>query len=259
MSADDLQDERLGDDEHREDVAHTDVEGAETIDPRRQEFIEQYRVVSRIALCALAASIIGLLSVLDFSTFWLIAAVALVISWLAHNQISSSDGSIVGKLPARVATVLSLIGLIGGYAWEEYSFYLRVPENHIPLKWSHLEPEGRGGRGGLPERVSKADGKDVYIEGYVHPGVSGMGNIAQFVLVGDFDTCCFGGQPKPWDMIEVQLPENVTIQYNRERREIWGKLVVNQSQRTAVGTTGTVMGDEQLRGGYYQLEAVGIR
>ena len=60
-------------------------------------------------------------------------------------------------------------------------------------------------------------------------------------------------------MIEVQLPENVTIQYNRERREIWGKLLVNQSRRIAVGTTGTVMGDEQLQGGYYQLVAVGIR
>ena len=148
---------------------------------------------------------------------------------------------------------------MGGYAWQEYSFYLRVPENHIPLKWSHLEPEDFGSRGGVPKRAGIADGKDVYIEGYVHPGVSGMGNIAQFVLVGDFDTCCYGGQPKAWDMIEVQLPENVTIQYNRERREIWGKLLVNQSRRIAVGTTGTVMGDEQLQGGYYQLVAVGIR
>lgn len=257
MSAEDLQDEQFVEEEQMQD--DTESGSDEAMDPRQAEFLKQYRVVSRIALCALATSIIGLLSVLDFSTFWLIAAVSLLISWLAIHQINISDGSVIGRLPARAALVLSLVGLIGGYAWEEYSFYLRVPENHIPLKWSHLEPEGFGSRGGIPERAVKADGQDVYIEGYVHPGVSGMGNIAQFVLVGDFDTCCFGGQPKAWDMIEVQLPDNVTIQYNRERREIWGRLVVNQSRRTAVGTTGTVMGDEQLQGGYYQLEAVGIR
>ena len=257
MSTEDLQDEAFIEDEQlQEDLIS---ESDEPLDPRQVEFLKQYRVVSRIALCALATSIIGLLSVLDFSTFWLIAAVALIISWLAIYQVNTSDGSVIGKLPARVALVFSLVGLIGGYAWEEYSFYLRVPDNHIPLKWSHLEPEDFGSRGGIPKRAGIADGKDVYIEGYVHPGVSGMGNIAQFVLVGDFDTCCYGGQPKAWDMIEVQLPENVTIQYSRERREIWGKLLVNQSRRIAVGTTGTVMGDEQLQGGYYQLVAVGIR
>ncbi len=257
MATEDLQDESFIQDEQLQDDPIS--ESDESLDPRQAEFLKQYRVVSRIALCALASSIVGLLSLLDFSTFWLIAAVALIISALGIYQINTSDGSVIGKLPARAALVFSLVGLVGGYAWEEYSFYLRVPENHIPLKWSHLEPEDFSSRGGIPERVVIADGQDVYIEGYVHPGVSGMGNIAQFVLVGDFDTCCFGGQPKAWDMIEVQLPENVTIQYNRERREIWGRLVVNQSRRTAVGTTGTVMGDEQLQGGYYQLEAVGIR
>ena len=64
MATEDLQDESFIQDEQLQDDPIS--ESDESLDPRQAEFLKQYRVVSRIALCALASSIVGLLSLLDF-------------------------------------------------------------------------------------------------------------------------------------------------------------------------------------------------
>ena len=62
------------------------------------------------------------------------------------------------------------------------------------------------------------DGKQIFVKGYVHPGVSSVSKLKKFVLVPDMGTCCFGGDPAPTDMIEVTLEDPLTVDFALRRR-----------------------------------------
>ena len=77
-----------------------------------------------------------------------------------------------------------------------------------------------------PEMLN-LDGKKVFIKGYVHPSVGGLGRVKEFDLVGDMGTCCFGGTPKMTDMVRVNLLGDLDIQYDRRRHALRGTLRVD--------------------------------
>jgi hypothetical protein len=58
-------------------------------------------------------------------------------------------------------------------------------------------------------------------------------------------TCCFGGQPKLTDMIQVTLADPLRIKYSYQRRKLAGVLKVDRRLKPISG----------LKGVYYQLEA----
>ena len=78
-------------------------------------------------------------------------------------------------------------------------------------------------------------------------------------MVGDLKTCCFGGQPKPWDMIEVDLLEGQQVTYNMKKHGIWGRMRIDLTPRLAVGSSKEATGEAQLQGGYFRLEADGVK
>jgi hypothetical protein len=61
----------------------------------------------------------------------------------------------------------------------------------------------------------------------MHPGVASMGKVNHFILVPDMGTCCFGGQPKPTDMIEVFIPEGKErVAYSPRRIKLAGTFLL---------------------------------
>ena len=58
-------------------------------------------------------------------------------------------------------------------------------------------------------------------------------------------TCCFGGQPKLTDMIEVTLDEPLRIEYSMRKRKLAGIFKVDTQLKAIDG----------LGGVYYQLQA----
>ena len=61
----------------------------------------------------------------------------------------------------------------------------------------------------------------------MHPGVATNGKVDHFILVPDMGTCCFGGQPKATDMIEVKLrPEASRVKYSTRTVKLAGKFVL---------------------------------
>jgi hypothetical protein len=58
-------------------------------------------------------------------------------------------------------------------------------------------------------------------------------------------TCCFGGQPKLTDMIQVTLQDPLRIRFSLTRRHLGGTFRVDGRFKPISG----------LRGVYYQLEA----
>ena len=59
------------------------------------------------------------------------------------------------------------------------------------------------------------------MKGYVYPDGQ-TDNIKQFVLVPDMGTCCFGGQPKLTDMIQITLQDPLRTKYSYTRRSFAG-------------------------------------
>jgi hypothetical protein len=78
----------------------------------------------------------------------------------------------------------------------------------------------------------------------VYPG-SQTEKLKKFVLVPDMKTCCFGGQPKLTDMIEVTLKDPLRVDFSYKRRGIGGVLKVHKSMQSR----------QQLTGVVYELQA----
>ena len=83
------------------------------------------------------------------------------------------------------------------------------------------------------------------MKGYVYPDGQ-MNDIKRFVLVPDMKTCCFGGQPKLTDMIEVTLTNEHRVRYDRFLRRVGGTFRINTAKRKTVG---------KLDAGAFTLEA----
>ncbi|MEO9591028.1 MAG: hypothetical protein ABJG45_05565, partial [Rhodopirellula bahusiensis] len=54
------------------------------------------------------------------------------------------------------------------------------------------------------------------------------GMLRQFVLVPDLGTCCFGGDPRSSDMIEVTLPPGEAVRAGLTKRKLAGTFKVNR-------------------------------
>ena len=116
--------------------------------------------------------------------------------------------------------------LVGGSALHIYTYYTEVPEGYTRVQFYQLQtPEFAA-----DEPAAKAyaiDGEDVFLKGYIHPS-SGSGMLRQFILVPDLGTCCFGGQPRSSDMIEVTLTDGKTVRAGLTRKRLAGMFQLNQ-------------------------------
>ena len=86
----------------------------------------------------------------------------------------------------------------------------------------------RTGPIGRPIKRSRSTGSPSFLKGYIHPS-SGSGLLKQFILVPDLGTCCFGGQPKSSDMIEVTLGGGQTTKAGLTKKKLAGTFVLNQA------------------------------
>ena len=122
-----------------------------------------------------------------------------------------------------------------------------MPEGYARISFSDLQPDEE--RSPVSSKSLELDGQKVFIKGYVHPGVSGQGDIRRFVLVRDMGTCCFGGQPKLTDMVEVTLDSGLSTRYTRRKKKLAGVFLVDTELKPVSG----------LQGVYYQLKANYVR
>ena len=99
---------------------------------------------------------------------------------------------------------------------------------------------------GQPLLPTALNGKRIFVKGYVHPGVASTGQIKKFILVPDMGTCCFGGQPKLTDMIEVTIVDASGVRYSQRKRKLGGILHVTDRVHQVAGG---------LTGGFFELRA----
>jgi hypothetical protein len=192
-----------------------------------------YRAVSRTAVASILIVPLALLGLLQaFAPLLVFAAVGVVCGALAIRSISRWPEEYSGRAMAVAGVVINGLLLVGGSANHAYVYATEVPDGYQRVSfYDFQQPEP------LPDvpsrRAMEVDGADIFLKGYIHPS-SGSGLLRRFILVPDLGTCCFGGQPRSTDMIEVTLTKGQTVRAGLTKRKLAGKFTVNPyAQRTA--------------------------
>ncbi len=190
--------------------------------------IAQYRSVSRAAIVSLVlgvASIAGL----AFSSLLVLPLVGLVLGLVGLSTIRRYPAEYTGTRTAGLGIALCSVFFVAGTSWHTYDYLTEVPEGHIRTSFWELQPDPD--RPELPVSPQSLDlkGQKVFIKGYIHPGVASRGKVDRFILVPDMGTCCFGGDPKATDMIEVYIPDpSQRLAYSRTRVKLAGTFEVSE-------------------------------
>lgn len=212
-------------------------------DHDQHEAFESYRALSKSAVAGLILAMLGLLGWL-FPVMLAFAILAVLLGMLALANIRRYPEELAGRWPARIAVNLGLLTVVGGVSYHSYVYATEVPEGYERISFAMLQPDPKHPLKPIPPAAKTLNEKRIFVKGYIHPSVAGMGPVRRFVLVPDMGTCCFGGQPKLTKMIEVTLTGALAAQYSTSRRKLAGTLKVDDRLKPVSG----------LKGVYYQLE-----
>lgn len=204
----------------------------------------KYRRTSPFTIAALVfgvLSLVGLATVQDVGAFayMTIPAFGILLAFRGFQAVKRYDES--GKTFARIGLTLCVLCIVGAWPLQKYLDANEIPPGYNKIDYQTLQAVE--GKGPIPDSAKALDGKRVFIKGFVYPSRQTTG-IKEFVLCRDNGSCCFGGQPKLNDMIQVTLKEGMTLDYDTTMRNLGGTFRV--STKSAGEGLGQVL---------YQLEA----
>lgn len=207
---------------------------------------DDYRAVSATAVAGLALGILSPLALLDW---WLalipIAAVALSLMGLEQTRKRASE--FTGKSLAVAGLVLGLVSFAAGQAWLWNVYVNELPPGYTRVSYAELQPQKGDPPNAIPPEALALNGKKVLIKGYVYPGNLKEG-ITQFLLVRDQGDCCFGGNPKVTDRINVRIADRKGFNFHSGLFKVAGTFHITPSK--AIDADGAV---------YYHLEGAQLR
>jgi hypothetical protein len=189
---------------------------------------QPYRAVSRSAVIALVLGVLGSTLGLLFPSMLALCAIGLISGVIGLRSIKKHPLEYTGLGVAKLGIIFSLIGFIAGVGIHTAVFLTEVPDGLERVYFWELRP---GEEGENAEHIASLQGKKIFIKGYVHPGVQGMGSVKHFILVGDMGTCCFGGQPNMFDMVEVKLDTADGIYYSTSLRKFGGTFEIQPPRK----------------------------
>jgi hypothetical protein len=201
---------------------------------------EDYRRYKALSTLAVVSFVAGILSALAFAG-WSLAAipmVGIVAGLLALRQIRANPDVYTGEHFALVGTLLCGLLWMGGWSRLAYVHATEVPPGYERITYDDLQVDPAQPDAFPPPRAVELDGKQVFIKGYVYQPTGGQtSGIKRFILVRDKGQCCFGGNPKITDMIEVRLKGDLEADFNMQVRKLAGtfRLGVGQSMHGLTG------------------------
>ena len=214
------------------------------------ERYQSYKAVSALAVASLG---LGILSVLAFFewVFALVPLLAMMLGFLALRQIQSRSRELTGLPAATAGIILSTVMLPAGWGWLYYVYATEVPPDHVRITYDLFKPSIEElERNEFPPPAAKnLDGQRVFLKGYMFPGASSR-EMKEFTLCRDSGECCFGGQPKPWDMVRVVMKNPARAEYMTWQRKVAGVLRVRELKEVKHIQEGGVA--HQL---YFEVEA----
>ena len=189
-----------------------------------------YRSVSKAAIASLTFSILGALTAFLGQPFVLVPALGLGFGLLAMASFRRFPDELTGKVLGKIGLFLSLIILVTSVAYHSYIYATEVPPDHMRIAFSDLRPNPKTPNIPYSPKSQELDGKKVFLKGYVRPGVKKR-KLKEFILVGDFGSCCFGGDPKITDVVAVSIIGDDTVDYGYSLRRIAGTFRLNKQTR----------------------------
>jgi hypothetical protein len=201
----------------------------------------EYRSVSRAAVGSLACFVLGLFGLM-FPALLTLAACGLVMAFYALRAIRAYPEELSGRALAWTGLLLNGLLLFGGISMHAWIYLNEVPPGYSRVAFSVLQR--RSYEPDKPtDQANELSGQPIFLKGYIHPS-SGSGQLRKFILVPDLGTCCFGGQPKSTDMIEVTLENGQSVNHSLRRMKLAGRFEVDE--RPVAGFDNLV---------YYRLKA----
>jgi hypothetical protein len=213
----------------------------------RQSIADDYQHYRALSTSAVASLIVGLLSSLAILDWMLIAlpVVGIALSLFALVTVKRRSDELSGQGLARAGLVSSLVFVVAGPALLTYEYVTEVPDGYERISYAELQPDPAEPGQLVPPSALELEGKRIFIKGFVYPGREKDG-IRQFLLVRDQGDCCFGGNPKITDRIQVTLADPLRLTYQSRLHRVGGTFHVAVSETTVGGAKGGV---------FYHLEA----
>ena len=182
-------------------------------------------------------SVLSVLAFLDW-TLAIVPLVGMIAGAIALWRIRANPADLSGEGFALVGVLLSAVLLVAGLGRLTYAYVNEVPPGYQRLSYADLQPDPDVAGETFPPAVAQLDGQRVFVKGYVFPGKQTTG-IKTFVLCRDNGQCCFGGQPKLTDRIQVTLKGPLALNYSTRMLRLAGTFHVEP--RSAVDGLGGVL------------------
>jgi len=84
------------------------------------------------------------------------------------------------------------------------------------LKVLNMDPVTVDAKQLMPSWLRDLEGKRIRLRGFMYPSFQETG-LSNFVIVRDIQECCFGPNPKPYDLIPVLMRKGATTDYLQSR------------------------------------------
>ncbi|TWT66470.1 DUF3299 domain-containing protein [Allorhodopirellula solitaria] len=186
-----------------------------------------YRAISRGAIWSIVFFVISLIGLVPtFAPLLVLAVPGIIFAAFGLRAISRYPDEYSGRGLALFGLIACSLLFVGGVGQNVYIYLTEVPDGYERVQFYRLQADTKG-----PDQPTDTalavDGKPVFLKGYIHPS-SGSGKLRQFILVPDLGTCCFGGQPRSSDMIEVRLPPGQSVRANLLKRKLAGEFRINR-------------------------------
>lgn len=196
-------------------------------------------VIAPVAAFFGFASLFALVS--EFAV--LITLIGIVVGATAVWTIRRSHGELGGRMWAYIGLFGSLILFVTGLTKHVYAYATEVPDGYHRVSFSRdisaKQFVAANGRRQLHPDVAPLKDQKIFIKGYMYNTQKQTG-LTGFTLLKDNGQCCFGGNPKPYDMIVVDMQNGKTVD------KIDG----------LVSVAGVLRCNPQSPGAVYRLEAV---
>ncbi len=186
-----------------------------------------YRAMSSTAIASIVFAIFALLFGIFFWPALGLALVGVAVGLVGFRQIRRFPEEFDGKQVAITGILLNAAILLAGAGMHTYIYLTEVPEGYTRVHFYELQQDAEG-PDHPTEKALEINGQSIFLKGYIHPS-SGSGLLKRFILVPDLGTCCFGGQPKSSDMIEVTLGGGETTKAGLTKKKLAGTFVLNQA------------------------------
>ncbi len=189
-----------------------------------------YRAISSTAITSAVFAGLGAIGGFFFWPALGLALIGLISGWMSCRQIRRYPEEFEGLKLALFGVAANAFIVFGGAALHIYVYVTEVPDGYTRVQFYELQQDASQAVDMPTSRAVEINGDAVFLKGYIHPS-SGSGMLKKFILVPDLGTCCFGGQPKSSDMIEVTLLDGQATKAGLTKKKLAGEFSVNQVAR----------------------------